>query len=83
MSRTTLDLDSVVLAELQAISDQEKRPLDELVSELLALALKTRQPVTAPSPGRLRWHSQDMGPRVDLADKEAVAALLSDSPPSA
>jgi hypothetical protein len=76
MARTTLNLDDIVLAELKAVGDRERKSLGELASELLAVALRTRVTQPAPAPSKLRWHSQDMAPRVDLADKEAIQDLL-------
>jgi hypothetical protein len=76
--RTTIDLDAPILLELKRLQKKEGKSLGKLASELLAWALKERgraSPGTAePEP---RWIAKPLGsPRVDLLDKEAVAALL-------
>ena len=75
MARTTIDIDTSLLRELKRIQEEEGKRLGRVVSDLLSEALaahrgKGRRPVP------FRWSSQDMGARVDLNDKEAVAALL-------
>lgn len=72
--RTTIDIDTPIIREIKALQKKEQRSLGSLVSELLAEALtwrkkRGRRPV-------LRWISRPMRARVDLADKEAVHALL-------
>ena len=76
MTRTTLDIDATVLAELRRRRRAEGRTLGEVASELLsrALADEDEQGVTAP----LRWKSQKMGARVDLEDKDALRRALGD-----
>lgn len=74
MARTTLDIDAVLLKEIRALQQIERRSMGSIVSELLAEALARRK---APSPEpRLNWISRPMEARVDLSDKEAVYALL-------
>jgi len=73
MSRTTLDLDPTVLAQLRARGRAEHKSLGRLASELLARALDDPAPV-APRP--LRWISKPLGARVDIDDKDAVYAVL-------
>jgi hypothetical protein len=73
MPRTTLDIDAGVLRELKRLQERERKPLGQLVSELLAQALAGSQP--APEP--VRWRSAPMGqPMVDLDDKDAVWDVL-------
>ncbi len=74
MPRTTLDIDTIVLAELRRRQRQQGRTLGELASELLdrALAEENEQRASAP----LRWKSQKMGARIDLDDKDALRRAL-------
>ena len=75
MPRTTLNIDSPILQELQALQKQEHRSLGQLVSQLLAEALALRKHPTSPPPS-LNWVSRPMHARVDVSDKEALYALL-------
>lgn len=68
MPRTTIDIDSAVLRRLKERGRREGKTLGELVSELLAGALRREEP----APRELKWTSSPMGARVDLEDKEAV-----------
>jgi hypothetical protein len=68
MPRTRIDIDASVLEELKRRQRSEKRPLGELVSELLADGLARRAAEREP----LRWAAQPMRARVDIEDKEAV-----------
>lgn len=75
MARTTLDIDTPLLKDLKKIQEKEGKSLGRVVSDLLTQALalhRGKERRTAP----FRWTSQEMGARVDLNDKEAVAALL-------
>jgi hypothetical protein len=74
MSRTTLDIDAPLLAELKKLQKEQRRSLGKIVSQLLAEALARKR--TAPAAARLRWVSRPMDARVDLADKEAVHGAL-------
>lgn len=73
--RTTVDLDPLILAQLKARQLVEGKSLGELVSELLAPAL--RSPVAPPA--EFRWPSRSMQPLVDLDDKDAVWAAMEQS----
>ncbi len=75
MPRTTLNLDAPILRDLKRLQKREGKSLGRLVSDLLAQALRqaTRDKTTDPV---FRWHSQPLGSRVDLGDKEAVRAFL-------
>lgn len=73
MMRTTLDIEGPILKELRAIQRREGGTLGALVSRLLAAALaRPGRPVHEP----FRWTARPMGARVDLADKEALYAIL-------
>lgn len=75
MPRTTLDIDAGVLRELKRHQARDRKPLGELVSELLARALAQEEPQLEPA----HWATAKMGrPRVDLEDKDAVWAVLDD-----
>jgi hypothetical protein len=75
MTRTTLNLDPVVMRELRRRSKRERKSIGELASQLLARGLREE---AEPGPRRsFSWVSRDLGtPAVDLEDKEALRALL-------
>ena len=72
--RTTLDIADPILREVKAIHEREGRSIGAVVSELLADALARRR--GSPARPAFRWTSRPMKPLVDLADKEAVHAIL-------
>jgi hypothetical protein len=72
--RTTLDLDGTVLAQLRARRRRDGGTLGALASQLLAKALAETEAEDAPAP--LSWAAQPMAARVDLADRDAVQAIL-------
>jgi hypothetical protein len=72
MPRTTVNIDSAVLSRLKERKRREGKTLGQLISELLARALREDAPV----PRELNWTSRPMGARVDLEDKEAVRRAL-------
>ena len=72
--RTTLDIEGLVLKQLREIQKREGGTLGAIASRLLAEALGRRsRRVAAPV---FRWTARKMEARVDLADKEAVYAIL-------
>ncbi len=74
MSRTTLDIDDPVLRDLKKLQRAEGKSLGRLVSDLLADALgRLKAPPPAPA---FHWHARVMQPLVDIADKDAVQAIL-------
>jgi hypothetical protein len=76
--RTTLDIDAPILREIKALHEREGRSMGAVVSELLAEALaRRRSPRPRPA---FRWTCRDMKSLVDLADKEAVFAVLDAAP---
>lgn len=77
--RTTINIATPILEELKQIQRKEGGSLGELVSRLLAGALKARQ--SHASDSRLEWVSKPMRARIDLDDKEAVYALLDEDSP--
>jgi hypothetical protein len=73
MPRTTIDIDAGVLRRLKERKRREGKTLGQLVSELIAEALRHTEP--AP-PRKLGWTSRPMSALVDLEDKEAVRRAL-------
>jgi hypothetical protein len=53
-----------------------KKPLGRLISDLLAMVLR-RQRRGGPD-AAFTWIAQDMGARVDLADRDVVYAAMDD-----
>ncbi|MDO8665513.1 MAG: hypothetical protein Q7J79_02800 [Gemmatimonadales bacterium] len=76
MARTTIRIDDPVLRDLKLLQRRERKPLGQLVSELLAEALGRRRSSARVSEPPFVWHSQPMGFKIDLEDKDAVWALL-------
>ena len=72
--RTTLDIDAPVLDELRRLQKREGGTLGSLASRVLAEGLARRARRT-PKPA-FKWTARSMGAMVDLADKDAVHALL-------
>jgi hypothetical protein len=75
MARTTLNLDSAVLADLKRLQRKDGKPLGDLASELLAAAIAARKNATAPA-AHLQWVSRPMGALVELDDKATLFAAL-------
>ncbi len=74
MTRTTLNLDPLVMRELRQRSERERKSIGELASQLLARGLRQE---ADPQPRSFSWVSHDLGkPAVDLEDKEALNTLL-------
>lgn len=78
--RTTIDIDAPVLKELKRLQEREGKSLGRLVSDLLAAALK-RRAEKREAPPEFRWTSHPMGALVDLADREAIFAVMEPRPP--
>ncbi len=74
MTRTTLDIDSSVLAQLRRRARVERKSMGQLASERLAVSLEEEHPVEA---GPLRWPTLHMGkPKLDLRDKDTLWRVL-------
>lgn len=73
--RTTVDIDTPLLRDLKRLQRREGLSLGRLVSDLLAEALGNRRSAP-PHPPTFEWHSRPMRARLDLADKDAVQAVL-------
>jgi hypothetical protein len=72
---TTVDLDAPLVREVKQIQKLEGKSFGRVVSELVALGLSARRRKTS-ARAAFRWTSRPMGARVDLADKEALRAVL-------
>ncbi len=73
--RTTIDIDDPILKDLKKIQEKEGKSLGRLISDLLAQAIRERKsPKASAKPAR--WISKVMGARVDLADREALYAVM-------
>ncbi len=76
MPRTTINLDSSVLAELRERAGAAGKSMGAVGSELLAQALAQTAEPAAERP-KLRLITRRMGtPKVDLEDKDALWAIL-------
>jgi hypothetical protein len=78
--RTTVDIDAPVLKDLRRLQRKEGKSLGRLISDLLAQALGERKSAKAPT-REPKWISKQMGARVDLADHEALYAVMESEPP--
>lgn len=76
MTRTTIDIDSDVLAELKLRKEKLGKPLGVVASTLLAKALAEEAESEVDDHAGWKWHSQPMGALVDIDDKEAVASIV-------
>ena len=76
MSRTTLNIDTPLLAEVRKIQTREGKSLGEVVSELIAEALTHRTSRRRSRAPEFHWNARAMGARVDISDKEALYAAL-------
>lgn len=74
MPRTTLDLDSSVLAQLRRRARAERKSMGELASERLAFALGNESPAESSPLSLPAWHLGK--PKVDLQDKDALWRTL-------
>ena len=74
--RTTINIATPILEELKRLQKRDGGTLGDLVTGLVADGLRMRG--AGPVHHELGWISQPMRARVDLADKEAVFAILDD-----
>jgi hypothetical protein len=76
MPRTTIDLDPSVLRALRRKSQDQRKSMGQVASELLARSLRESE-TPSPAAEGFKWVTRHLGkPRVDLEDKEAVRAIL-------
>ena len=74
MARTTVDIDTPILKEIKDLRKREGRSMGKVMSQLLAEALAQRK--LSAEPPSFRWASHPMHARLDLADKDAIYAIL-------
>jgi hypothetical protein len=74
MPRTTVSIDASVLRALKRRAREEGKSLGQVISEIVAPALRSGEP-TGKAP-TFRWASKAMEAKVDLEDKEAVREAL-------
>jgi len=77
--RTTVDIDAPILKDLKKIQQKEGKSLGRIISDLLAQALGERKSSKAPTKPP-KWISKRMGARIDLADHEALYAVMESEP---
>ena len=82
MARTTLNIATPVLDEVKRVQKEEGSSLGQVVTRLLSQALAEREHPSDDST-QLSWISKPMKATVDLADREAVYALLDEEDPAA
>jgi hypothetical protein len=71
--RTTIDIDDPILEDIRQLQAQEGKSMGRIVSDLLAQALAAKASSHQLAPAvELKWVSQRMGARVDLADRDAI-----------
>jgi hypothetical protein len=75
MPRTTVDIDAPLLRDLKRLQHRDGRSLGRLVSDLLAEALGQRR-TQGVEPQPFEWRSRPMVARFDLADRDAIQAVL-------
>lgn len=67
------------MKDLKKIRQKEGKSLGRIISDLLAQALAERKSIK--SPGKPpKWISKSMGARVELADHEALYAVMESEP---
>jgi hypothetical protein len=74
MAEPLIHLEPTVLRQLEQIQQEEGKPLERIVSELLTEALSRRQGTHQAA--QLDWISKPMGARFDLSDKERLYTAL-------
>jgi hypothetical protein len=78
--RTTVDIDAPILKDLKKIQQKEGKSLGRIISDLLAQALGERKSAKTPTKPP-KWISKRMGARIDIADHEALYAVMESEPP--
>lgn len=78
MPRTTLNIDASVLRDLKRRSRDQRKPVGQVASELLAGALRRESMDAAPPPPFVMPTFNGGPPLVDLDDKEAVRLAMED-----
>ncbi len=73
--RTTVDIEKPILKELKLLQKKEGKSLGRLVTELLSESLSRRRQGKRKLPS-FKWNSGAMKPLIDIADKDALYAVL-------
>jgi hypothetical protein len=73
--RTTVALDNFLLRKVKTLSHKEGKSLKETIGELLLVGLKAKEKGSAAS-AKVRWHTQPMGAKFDIADKDLLHKAL-------
>jgi len=79
--RTTIDIDDPILQDLKRLQKREGKSMGRLVSDLLVVALAQTRDGGEPEPATFEWVTRDMGPRLDLADRDALHDAMDDRDP--
>ena len=74
MPRTTIDIDAPLLAELKGMQSRDGKRMSEVVREALARYLTEKE--RKRKPPTFSWIARPMALKVDLADKDAVQAVI-------
>jgi hypothetical protein len=74
MPRTTVDIAAPILREIKALQRKAGLPMGQIISRLLAEALKSSKLNRKRKP--FRWTSRPMQALLDLTDKEAIYAVM-------
>lgn len=74
MPRTTVSIDASILRALKRRAREEGKSLGQVISEIVAPAL--RGGGRSRDSSTVQWRSSPMQPKVDLEDKEAVREAL-------
>ena len=73
MAEPLVHIEPTVLRQIEQIQREEGKPLERVVSELLAEALSRRK---GTGTAQLDWISKPMGARLDPSDKEHLYTAL-------
>lgn len=79
--RTTLIVPDPVFARAKAFARSHGKKLSEVFSEAMSERLAREEQKAAEKPGSYRITPKGMGlPRIDIADREALARAMEDEP---
>ncbi len=76
MTRTTIDLDPVVVDKLKQRAKSERKSMGQKASEILAVGLDSDRDLPAEE---FMWKSADLGLQIDLQDKDRLYEILDKS----
>ena len=75
--RTTVDIDAPLLLDVKRLQKQEGKTQGQVINELLSAGLRGRSAKPLKR-RRLNWPAKAMGQRIEIDDREALWALLSE-----